>query len=165
MEARTEGWAAGLVITFLLIEEGAGVQEFVSQLSGSSRYLDRYFQDEVFSRWSGEAKDFLIHTSILDRLTGSLCRAVTGRKDSAEILQRLAEGNSFIIPLDQKNERFRYHHLFAEFLRTRLDQEAPSIIKALYGLAGAWLQENGLVREAGPDQVGRFPQDRSPYQE
>lgn len=145
---RTEGWAAGLVIASLLIEEGGNVQESVSQLSGRSRHLDRYFRDEVFSHWPGEVRNFLIHTSILDRLTGSLCRAVTGRKDSAVILQGLAEGNSFIIPLDQKNEWFRYHHLFAEFLRTRLEQEDPSIIKSLYGLAGAWLHENGLVREA-----------------
>lgn len=145
---RTEGWAAGLVIASLLIEEGGNVQESVSQLSGGSRDFDRYFRDEVFNHWPGEIRNFLIQTSILDRLTGSLCRAVTGRKDSAEILQGLAEGNSLIIPLDQKNEWFRYHHLFAEFLRTRLEQEDPSIIKSLYGLAGAWLHENGLVREA-----------------
>lgn len=145
---RTEGWAAGLVIAFLLIEEGGNVQESVSQLSGGSRDFDRYFRNEVFNHWPGEIRNFLIHTSILDRLTGSLCRAVTGRQDSAEILQGLAEGNSFIIPLDRKNKWFRYHHLFAEFLRARLEQEDPSIVKSLYGLAGAWLHENGLVREA-----------------
>ena len=148
MEKGTEGWAVGLVIASLAIEEGASVQESVSLLSGGSRHLDRYFQDEVLDRLPGNVKDFLIHTSILGRLSGSLCRAVTGRSDSAELLQRLAEGNSFIIPLDQQNEWFRYHHLFNEFLKTRLDQEDPSITKSLYGLAGGWYQENGLPREA-----------------
>jgi len=148
MEARTEGWAAGLVIASLAIREGANVDEVVGQLSGGSRYLDMYFQNEVFDRWPGEIKDFLVRTSILDRLTGPLCRAVTGRADSAELLRKLAEGNGFIIGLDQKNEWFRYHHLFAEFLKNRLEQEDRSTIKSLYGLAGAWLQENGLVREA-----------------
>lgn len=148
IEARTEGWAVGFVISSLAIEEGADIQDVLDQLSGSSRYLDRYFREEVFERWPGRVRDFLMRTSILDRLNGPICRAVTGREDSAEILRKLSEGNSFIIPLDQKNEWFRYHHLFAEFLRTRLEQENPSVIKSLYGLAGAWLHENGLVREA-----------------
>lgn len=144
----TEGWAAGLVIASLLIEEGASVQESIIQLSSGSRYLDRYFEDEVFNHWPDDVKDFLIYTSILDRLSGSLCQAVTGRSDSAELLQRLAASNSFIIPLDQQNEWFRYHPLFAEFLRTGLEQEDPSIIKSLYSLAGGWFESNGLLREA-----------------
>lgn len=145
---RTEGWAAGLVMASLLLEDGGGVKETVSQLSGGNRDFDHYFREEVFNHWPGEIRDFLIHTSILNRLTGSLCRAVTGRQDSAETLQKLAEGNSFILPLDQKNDWFRFHHLFAEFLRAKLEQEDPAIIKSLYGRAGAWLHENGLVREA-----------------
>lgn len=148
LEARTEGWVAGLVLASLLIEEGADVLEAVGQLSGGSRHLDRYFRYEVFDRWPGDVKEFLVRTSILERLSGPLCRAVTGRADSAELLQRLAASNSFIIPLDHQNEWFRYHHLFAEFLKTRLEQEDPFIIKSLYGLSGGWFEEHGLPREA-----------------
>lgn len=144
----TEGWAAGLVVISFAMEESKDVHETIKRFSGSNCRVDSYLRDEVFNQWPTEIKDFLICISILDKFTGSLCQAVTGNPDSAEILIGLAAGNSFIFHLDQDNEWFRYHHLFAEFLQNRLAREGQALLKQLHRQAGDWYQENGFMREA-----------------
>ena len=144
----TEGWAAGLVMTSLSMEEEGDAHAAVSRFSGKNRHIDLLFQDEVFERWPDEVKDFLVHISFLDKFCGPLCEAVTGIPDSAEYLKKLAQGNSFIFYLDQENEWFRFHHLFGEFLQQRLAREDQAVRREMYLKAGKWYRENGFVREA-----------------
>ncbi len=144
----TEGWAAGLVMAALSMEEEGNVQATVSRFSKKNRHVDRLFQDEVFDRWPDEMKDFLLRIAFLDKFSGPLCGAVTGLAESTEYLKTLAECNSFIFHLDQENEWFRFHHLFGEFLRQRLEKEDPALRRELYRKAGGWYRENGLAREA-----------------
>lgn len=102
----------------------------------------------LINRWTEEVRDFLIHISFLDRLSGSLCAAVTGNERSTELLKRLSESNSFVIPLDSEDRWFRYHHLFREFLLGRLERESDAVRRGLYGKAGAWFLQNGEITEA-----------------
>jgi LuxR family maltose regulon positive regulatory protein len=144
----TEGWAAGLVMAALSIEEDGDATATVSRFSGKNRHVERLFQDEVFDRWLDETKNFLVWIAFLDKFSGPLCQAVTGLVESSEYLKTLAEGNSFIFHLDQENEWFRFHHLFGEFLRRRLEREDPALRRELYRKAGGWYRDNGLIREA-----------------
>lgn len=144
----TEGWAAGLVMAALSMEEEGNVQATVSRLTGKNRHVERLFQDVVFDRWPEEIKDFLVRIAFLDKFSGPLCQAVTDRMDSLEILKTLAEHNSFIFRLDHEDEWFRFHHLFSEFLQQRLEMRDGAFRRELYYRAAEWYRENGLVREA-----------------
>jgi LuxR family maltose regulon positive regulatory protein len=144
----TEGWAAGLVMTSLSMEEEGDVHAAIRKFSGKNRRVGQLFQDEVFDRWPDRVKDFLVRIAFLDKFCGPLCEAVTGLADSTEYLKKLAQGNSFIFYLDQENEWFRFHHLFGDFLQRRLAREDQALRRELYLKAGEWYRENGLVREA-----------------
>ena len=142
----TEGWAAGLVMTALSMEEG-DVHAAIRRFSGKNRHVGQLFQDEVFDRWPDQVKDFLVRIAFLDKFCGSLCVAVTGLADSTKYLEKLSSSNSFIVHLDQENEWFRFHHLFSDFLQQRLAKEDPVFRRELYRKAGEWYRGNGLVRE------------------
>jgi len=144
----TEGWAAGLVMTALSMDEEGDAHATISRVSGRNRHIDQIFQEEVFERWPDQVKDFLVRIAFPDKFCGPFCRAVTGFADSTDYLKKLAEGNSFIFHLDQENEWFRFHHLFSDFLQQRLAKEDPALRRELYRKAGEWYWENGLVREA-----------------
>jgi LuxR family maltose regulon positive regulatory protein len=145
LEKRTEGWVAGLQLAAISLRNKEDIDEFIQTFSGSHRFVIDYLADEVVATQSSEVKEFLRKTSILDRLNASLCDEITGQKDSKEILRYLEENNLFLIPLDEKREWFRYHHLFLDYLRSDLES---SEIPSLHIKASQWFMSNGLYSEA-----------------
>ncbi|OGO29474.1 MAG: hypothetical protein A2Z16_12015 [Chloroflexi bacterium RBG_16_54_18] len=148
LENRTEGWIAGLQLAALSMQGRDDLPDFVKDFSGSSHYVLEYLIEEVFERQSVEAQDFLVKTSILDRLSGPLCDAVADRLDSTLLLDRLEHANLFIIPLDQSRTWYRYHHLFAELLRQRLHSSEARSENEFHRRASQWFASQGLFAEA-----------------
>ena len=125
LEGRTEGWIAGLQLAALSMRDRRDVSGFVRAFSGSHRDVLDYLAEEVLERQPESIRRFLLETSVLDYLSGSLCDAVTGRYDGQQMLERLERENLFVVALDEERHWYRYHHLFADFLRTRLERESP----------------------------------------
>jgi LuxR family maltose regulon positive regulatory protein len=148
LERRTEGWIAGLQLAALSMQGCEDTKGFVQAFSGSSRFILDYLIEEVYERQTPDMKDFLLQTSILDRLHGLLCDAVTGKNNSQELLESLERANLFIVPLDQAREWYRYHHLFAELLRDRLLSLSPNDEAQLHVRASQWLEAEGFTTEA-----------------
>ncbi len=149
LEARTEGWVAGLQLAGLSMRGRADPANFIASLTGSHRYILSYLTEEVLSRQTEDVQDFLLKTSLLDKLSAGLCEAVTGRADSGALLERLFAANLFLISLDDANQWYRYHHLFAELMRSRLKQTQPAQeVSTLHCAASEWLAQNGSVDEA-----------------
>jgi ATP/maltotriose-dependent transcriptional regulator MalT len=146
--ARTEGWAAGLQLAGLSLRGRADVAGFVAAFSGSHRFVLDYLADEVLDGQPGEVRAFLLETSVLDRLTGELCDAVTGRPGSQAMLEQVERAGLFLVPLDEVRGWWRYHHLFADLLRARLQAEQPGRVQALHRAAAAWCEEHGLADDA-----------------
>ena len=150
LERRTEGWIVGLQMAALSLR-GRGeaqVDHFVRSFAGSHRYVLDYLTDEVLQRQPPDVQHFLLQTSVLDRLTGSLCDAITGREDGDEMLEQLEAANLFVVPLDSERRWYRYHHLFAELLRRRLDETQPDQVSLLHRRASEWYEARGLIAEA-----------------
>ncbi len=145
---RTEGWVAGLQLAGVSLRGRENPGAFVQTLSGSHRFILDYLTDEVLQNQPPEVQDFLLKTSILQRLSGDLCNAVTGRADSADLLERLLAANLFIIPLDDQSRWYRYHHLFAELLQHRLKRERADCLPDLHRLASLWHEAQGMVIES-----------------
>ena len=147
LEARTEGWIAGLQLAALSLQGSSPerVVDFIDAFSGSHRYVIDYLVEEVIQQQPEDIRHFLTQTAILDRLTAALCNAVANRTDSKTILTRLEQANLFLIPLDDRREWYRYHHLFADFLRTEQD---PSQQAILHQKAARWFETNGFLPEA-----------------
>jgi LuxR family transcriptional regulator, maltose regulon positive regulatory protein len=148
LERRTEGWIAGLQLAALSMQGRADVPQFVRAFAGDDRYVVDYLVEEVLRRQPHHIRSFLLQTSILDRLSGPLCDAVTGREDSQQLLAALERGNLFVVPLDDKRRWLRYHHLFADALRVHAAEEQPTDIPALHRRASAWWERNGQRSEA-----------------
>jgi len=148
LEVRTEGWIAGLQLAALSLENEEDVTEFISAFMGDDRYVADYLISEVINRLPEETKSFLFRTSILNRLSGSLCDAVTGEKNGQVTLETLEKANLFIIPLDHQRKWFRYHHLFSSLLHHRLNQTNPEEVLDLHRRASAWYEQNQLSAEA-----------------
>jgi LuxR family maltose regulon positive regulatory protein len=153
LDARTEGWVAGLQLAALSIQGRVTerVVDFIAAFSGSHQHVIDYLAEEVMARQTEEIRDFLRQTSILNRLSASLCNAVTGRKDSDAILKQLEHANLFLIPLDDQQQWYRYHRLFADFLRSRLYQvegQKEEAIAELHRRASAWYEQEGLTSAA-----------------
>ena len=149
LEARTEGWIAGLQLAAISMKGRGDVAGFIKALTGSHVYIADYLVEEVLSRQSERIQDFLLKTSILDRLNASLCEAITGDPDGQATLLTLHHANLFIIPLDDEGQWFRYHHLFADLLQSRLRQTlGGSEIAALHTRASRWYEHYGFVIEA-----------------
>jgi LuxR family transcriptional regulator, maltose regulon positive regulatory protein len=148
LERRTEGWIAGLQLAALSMRDRKDIPGFVRAFSGSHRDVLDYLAEEVLERQPERVRQVLLETSILDHLSGALCDALTGRSDGQEMLERLERDNLFVVALDDERRWYRYHHLFADFLRTRLERESPEPIKELHGRAAAWYEQNGLTSEA-----------------
>jgi LuxR family maltose regulon positive regulatory protein len=147
LEARTEGWVAGLQLAAISMRgrPPERIADFVEHFSGSHRHVIDYLAEEVLAQQRDEVRDFLTRTSILERLTAPLCDAVTGRGDSDELLRQLDRANLFLIPLDDQQQWYRYHHLFADFMRTELDAETEA---SLHRVASRWFETHGLLPEA-----------------
>src|SRR5690242_10944138 len=146
--ARTEGWAAGLQLAGLSLRGHADAAGFAAAFSGSHRFVLDYLADEVLDGQPGPVRAFLLETSVLERLSGDLCDAVTGRADSQAMLQDIERAGLFMVPLDEVRGWWRYHHLFAELLRARLRAEQPGRMQALHRAAAAWSQEHDLADDA-----------------
>ena len=148
LAARTEGWAAGLQLAGLSLRGHADAAGFVAAFSGSHRFVLDYLGDEVLDRQTGEVRAFLLETSVLERLSGELCDAVTGRGGSQAMLQDIERAGLFLVPLDEVRGWWRYHHLFADLLRARLQAEQPERVPALHLAAAAWSDEHNLADDA-----------------
>ncbi len=150
LEARTEGWAAGLQLAALSMRgrDRERIPEFIAAFSGSHRHVIDYLAEEVMAQQPDKIHDFLCQTAILDRLTAPLCDAVTGREDSDALLRQLDVTHLFLVPLDDQRKWYRYHHLFADFLRSHLRQDMPDRITDLHRRAAEWYQRQGLTTEA-----------------
>ena len=163
LEARTEGWIAGLQLAALSMQGLTDTAGFVEAFGGSHRYVLDYLMEEVLQRQPPSIQTFLLRTSILDRLCGPLCDAVMGISESANheftirhspfadsqsLLEHLDRANLFIVPLDSERRWYRYHRLFAELLRQRLAQQEPDLVADLHLRASAWYEESGLELEA-----------------
>ncbi len=148
LAARTEGWAAGLQLAALSLRGQADPAGFVAAFSGSHRYVLDYLAGEVLDRQAEEVHGFLLETSVLEHLSGPLCDAVTGRAGSQAMLEAIEQAGLFLLPLDEVRGWWRYHRLFTDLLRARLQQEQPARVAALHRAAAAWHQEHGLADDA-----------------
>jgi LuxR family maltose regulon positive regulatory protein len=145
---RTEGWVAGLQLAALSLRSHSGIPDLVADGSATPRYIAEYLIDEVLERQPDDIQAFLLQTSPLERLTGSLCDAVTGRADSDVLLARLTQEQLFLTPLDAAQTWYRYHHLFAEVLRERLERRMPECVKQFHQRAADWLWQHGMPDDA-----------------
>jgi LuxR family maltose regulon positive regulatory protein len=148
LERRTEGWIAGLQLAALSMRGREDLPGFVQAFTGSSRFVLDYLIEEVFERQQPEVKDFLLRTSVLERLSGQLCDAVVGRTGSQALLETLEQANLFVVSLDQARVWYRYHRLFAELLRHRLRASDPGLETELHRRASQWFEAAGLSEEA-----------------
>ena len=147
VRARTEGWAAGLQLAALSARSIDDPHEFARNFAGSDRLIGDYLRD-VLAEEPPVVRDFLLQTSILERLCAPLCDVVTGRGDSSERLEAVEGANLFLVSLDTRREWYRYHHLFRELLRHELMRTAPGLAPELHRRASAWHREHGSVDEA-----------------
>jgi LuxR family maltose regulon positive regulatory protein len=148
LETRTEGWIAGLQLAALSMQGRSNAASFIQAFTGSHRFVLDYLVEEVLQRQPEGNQSFLLKTAILDRLSGSLCDAVTGREDGKGMLETLERGNLFIIPLDDQRQWYRYHPLFAEVLQARLIGEQPDQVFSLHQRASEWYEHNGSAADA-----------------
>jgi LuxR family maltose regulon positive regulatory protein len=148
LEGRTEGWIAALQLAALSMQGRDDVAGFIAGFAGDDRYIVDYLVDEVLARQSAEVRGFLVETSVLDRLSGPLCDAVTGRPGGKAMLESLDRANLFLVPLDDSRRWYRYHHLFADVLRTHLLDEHPDGVAALHRRASRWYERHGEPSQA-----------------
>jgi LuxR family maltose regulon positive regulatory protein len=148
LEDRTEGWIAGLQLAALSMRGREDVAGFIRAFAGDNRYVVDYLVEEVLQRQPERVRSFLLQTSILERLSGPLCDAVTGQEASNALLEALERGNLFVVPLDDRRHWFRYHHLFADVLRARLMEEQPDRTPTLHRRASEWYERNGSPTDA-----------------
>jgi LuxR family maltose regulon positive regulatory protein len=148
LETRTEGWIAGLQLAALSMQGRGDIGRFIQAFTGSHRFVLDYLVEEVLQRQPEGIHSFLLKTAILDRLSGSLCDAVTGREDGKGMLETLERGNLFIIPLDDQRQWYRYHPLFAEVLQARLLDGQPDQVFSLHQRASEWYEHNGSAVDA-----------------
>jgi ATP/maltotriose-dependent transcriptional regulator MalT len=148
LESRTEGWIAGLQLAALSIRGEQAPKKFIESFTGSHRLVLDYLIEEVLERQSENIQIFLLQTSILEQLNGSLCDALTGEVDGQKTLEMLEGANLFIVPLDNERRWYRYHHLFADLLRQRLHQTHPEMIPMLHSQASEWFETNDFTDKA-----------------
>ena len=145
---RTEGWLVGLQLLGLSLPERADPLTLLQQVSGDHRYILDYLTQEVLQRQPQEVQTFLLYTSILDKLSVSLCDAVMGQAGSQQMLQRLEQTNLFIVSLDDRRQWYRYHALFAEALRYRLERAHADLIPSLHYRASLWYAQRNQITHA-----------------
>ena len=148
LEDHTEGWIAGLQLAALSMQDRQDVPAFIQAFAGDHRYIMDYLIEEVLQCQPEAVRNFLLQTSILDRLNGSLCDAITGQNEGNERLEALEHGNFFVVPLDDKRHWYRYHHLFAEVLSANLLAEQPTQVATLHQRASKWYEQHSSTTEA-----------------
>ena len=163
LEERTEGWIAALQLAALSIRAREDVSSFIARFAGDDRYIVDYLVEEVLKHQPEHVREFLLHSAVLDRLTGPLCDAVTGRDDGSTMLMALERANLFIVPLDDRREWYRYHHLFADVLRARMLSEQPQHVPLLHRRASRWYEQHDLTEEAVRHALTGLDFDRAAY--
>ncbi len=152
LEHRTEGWVAGLQLAALSLRDRADVSTFLATFTGSHRFVLDYLSEEVLLRLDAPTHSFLLHTCVLERLCGPLCDAVTRQQDGEIpgqlMLEALEHANLFVVPLDDEHGWYRYHHLFADVLKSRLQQTQPFLLPELHRRASVWYEQHGMIAEA-----------------
>ena len=148
LDSRAEGWIAGLQLAALSMQGNKDVSGFIREFAGDHRYIVDYLVAEVLHSQPEPMRSFLLQTAILDRLSGSLCDAITGFEGGSARLEALQRGNFFVIPLDDKRNWYRYHHLFADVLRMHLMAEQPDQLPVLHRRASEWYEHNGSAADA-----------------
>ena len=145
---RTEGWPAGLYLAALSLQNREDKHAFVESFGGKDRYVVDLLGEEVMAKLSEEEQEFLLKTSILTRMSGSICDAVVGGEGSSKLLRELSRRNLFVAPLDEQGEWYRCHQLFSEFLLYELKSSRPELVPVLHGRASAWLEGEGYFDNA-----------------
>jgi LuxR family maltose regulon positive regulatory protein len=145
---RTEGWAAGLYLAGLSLQAVEDRHAFVARFGGRSRYVVDFLVDEALEAHDAETQDLMLRASILDRLCGRLCDAVLEREGCGRLLDSLSRANLFLVPLDDRGEWYRFHHLFGQLLRVELEHREPGLAKRLHLRAYVWHRDNGSVEAA-----------------
>ena len=148
LETRTEGWITGLQLAALSMQGRKDIPAFIRAFAGDNRYVLDYLVEEVLQRQPDHVRSFLLQTSILNRLNGPLCDAVTGQNEGNTMLETLLRGNFFVVPLDDSRHWYRYHHLFAEVLFAHLREEQPDLVTTLHRRASTWYKQHGSVADA-----------------
>ncbi|MFW3169336.1 LuxR C-terminal-related transcriptional regulator [Geodermatophilus sp. CPCC 206100] len=148
LENRTEGWIAALQLAALSMQGRDDVAAFIAGFAGDDRYIVDYLAEEVLQRQPDDVRDFLLQTSVLTRLTGSLCDDVVDRDGGTAMLEALERANLFVVPLDDRRHWYRYHHLFADVLHARLLAERPDRVLELHRRASGWHARHGEPSEA-----------------
>ena len=148
LESRTEGWIAALQLAGLSMQGRDDVSGFIADFAGDDRYIVDYLVEEVWHRQPDDVRSFLLQTSILARMNGPLCDAVTGQEGGRVTLETLDRRNLFVIPLDDRRRWYRYHHLFADVLQARLLDEQPVLVPELHRRASEWYAQEGEYAEA-----------------
>jgi LuxR family maltose regulon positive regulatory protein len=148
LETRTEGWVAGLQLAALTLQGRKDPSAFIKGFKGDNRYIADYLTEEVLVRQPEHLSNFLLHTSILGRLSGPLCDAVSDQENSRQVLDDLERANLFVIPLDSERRWYRYHHLFADLLMQRLHSQQSDLVPELHNRASQWFANNGFKNDA-----------------
>jgi LuxR family transcriptional regulator, maltose regulon positive regulatory protein len=148
LERRTEGWIAGLQLAALSMRGQENLSAFIEAFTGSNRYVLDYLIEEVLARQPEDVTSFMLKTSILNRLNGELCDALTQEDGGQHVLETLERENLFVFALDEERRWYRYHHLFAEVLRHHLRRDRPDLVPELHRRASRWHEQNGLVDDA-----------------
>lgn len=148
LEDRTEGWVAGLQLAALSMRHVKNISAFIQVFSGGHEFIADYLTGEVLEKQDEATKKFLLQTSILEQFSASLCEAVTGGAQARQTLEQLVDANLFLIPLDYQGEWYRYHALFADLLRKRLQQSQKESIPDLHVRAGRWYAQNEMLNPA-----------------
>lgn len=148
LHGRTEGWVVGLKMAVLAMRQQKDIPRFLTSFSGSQRYIMDYLLEEVLRKQSEEVQDFLLKTSVLERLTAPLCDFITGYSDSQDIILKLEHANLFIVPLDELRQWYRYEHLFADLLRHQLEVTfGVEKVAELHQKASQWHEDHGFLEE------------------
>jgi len=148
LQEKTEGWVAGLQLASLSLQQSPDKDAFLKSFSGETGYVLDYLLEEVLNGLDEEVQLFLSQTSILNRFNSDLCEKVTGLKSTPQILETLQSQNLFLVPLDDVNVWFRYHHLFGELLRFRLKHKFPEDLDSLHSRASEWLENHQRIDSA-----------------
>jgi LuxR family transcriptional regulator, maltose regulon positive regulatory protein len=161
LEEVTEGWIAALQLAALSMRDREDVSGFVETFSGSNRHVLDFLAEEVLERQPEGVREFLLKTSVLERMHATLCDTLTGRNDGQQMLERLEHDNLFVIALDDERRWYRYHHLFADFLRSRLQRGQPERMRELHRRAAEWYEQNGWTSEAVRHALAAQEHDRA----
>jgi LuxR family maltose regulon positive regulatory protein len=148
LDVRTEGWIAGLQMAAISMQKRTDIPGFIAAFTGSHRHILDYLTEEVLNQQTEETREFLLETSILHHLNGQLCDAVTGHKNGFAMLKQLETANLFLVPIDEERRWYRYHHLFASFLESRLRRLKPDYVPELNKRAAVWFRQNWFLDEA-----------------